>query len=158
MECLQLAQGCLRGQGTEALTRGETCPSEGKMLALQGVNLPSISFDSRRLYHARANYQRQLVEFIDDVIQTIDIPLLPRPAMMLDYIPHIQWMIEIDDVQAEVAKSALAVSEGSIVGMGRRGAVRQSSRIGARVPTTHERYISLSEEALHAARGSRLVV
>lgn len=146
-DCIRLARGCLRDQGLGTHPRGETCP-----------NLSSIRvFDSTRVYQARADHQRGLVEFVDDVVQTIEVPLLPRPAMLLDYIPIIQWMVAIDDAQEEMLKAALGSSEGSISGLGRRGLVRQSSRIGARVPTTHERYISLSAEGLHAARGSRLV-
>lgn len=147
IDCIGLARGCLRDQGLGTHPRGETCS-----------NLSSIRFfDSTRVYQARADHQRRLVEFIDDVVQTIDVPLLPRPAMLLDYVPHIQWMVAIDDAQEETAKAAVGSSEGSIIGLGRRGLVRHSSRIGARVPATHERYISLAAEGLVAARGSRLV-
>ncbi|KAG9015509.1 hypothetical protein FRB94_000114 [Tulasnella sp. JGI-2019a] len=147
VDCVRLARGCLRDQGLGTLPRGDTCSI-----------LSSIRFfDSTRVYQARAHHQRALVEFIDDVVQTIDIPLLPRPAMLLDYVPHIQWMVDIDDTQEEMHKAAIGSSKGSVMGLGRRGGVRQSSRIGARVPATHERYISLSAEGLHAARGTRLV-
>ncbi|KAG8856815.1 hypothetical protein FRB96_006319 [Tulasnella sp. 330] len=147
MACIRLARGCLMDQALGTRPRGETCS-----------NLSSIRFfDSTRVYQARADHQRRLVEFIDDVVQTTEVPLLPRPAMLLDYVPHIQWMVAIDDAQEEIAKAALGSSEGSIIGLGRRGLVRHSSRIGARVPATHERYISLTAEGLAAARGSRLV-
>lgn len=158
MDVVHRARRCL-----EPYPRGDTCPGEAKLG--DSASTPSIigiSFSSNRLRQSRADHQRRLVEFLDDVLETIDVPLLPRPAMILDYVPYIQWMVEIDDAHAEMTKNALLLGSseggGRIVSLGRRGAVRQSSRIGARVPTTHERYISLSEEGLHAARGSRLVV
>ncbi|KAG8973815.1 hypothetical protein FRC05_008234 [Tulasnella sp. 425] len=163
LESLVMARGYLEPKGLGTFYRRGTCRELDNEVDGDKLGRP---FDCEWLYKARADHQRLLVGFLDEVLRTPDVPLLPRPAMILDYVPYIQEMVRVDDeLEEALAKS---VREGGVAGAGdlmgvfssrRRGvAQRQSLRIGARVPPTQERYISLGADGLHAARESRLVV
>ncbi|KIO32882.1 hypothetical protein M407DRAFT_96596 [Tulasnella calospora MUT 4182] len=164
LESLVVARGYLEEKGLGAFYRRGTCrelDNEVDSDKLLG-RTSSVPFDCEWLYKARADHQRLLVGFLDEVLQTPDVPLLPRPAMILDYVPYVQEMVRVDDELEVLAKAVREGGADDLMGVfssRRRGvAQRQSLRIGARVPPTHERYISLGADGLHAARESRLVV
>lgn len=161
LESLGVARGYLQQKGLGAFYRRGTCRELDDDDKLQ-ARTSSVPFDCEWLYKARADHQRLLVGFLDEVLVTPDVPLLPRPAMILDYVPYVQEMVRVDDELEALAKSVREGDAEDLMGVfssRRRGvAQRQSLRIGARVPPTHERYISLGADGLHAARESRLVV
>ncbi|KAG8931589.1 hypothetical protein FRC01_001094 [Tulasnella sp. 417] len=163
LESLVMARGYLEKKGLGAFYRRGTCRELDN--EVDSDKLPdrpsSVPFDCEWLYKARADHQRMLVGFLDEVLETPDVPLLPRPAMILDYVPYVQEMVRVDDELEALAKSVREGDAEDLMGVfsRRRGvAQRQSLRIGARVPPTHERYISLGADGRHAARESRLVV
>ncbi|KAG8908154.1 hypothetical protein FRB99_008697 [Tulasnella sp. 403] len=148
LECLAMARGYLEGKSFGAFYRRGTCQPldrermDDKLHATHPVT--PVSFDSGRLFGARADHQRLLVEFVDAAVDTADIPLLPRAGMILDYVAYIQAMVGVDD---EV---------GTMGGISRKRGrmLRQSS---ARVGSTQERKLTLGAGGEHAARRSRLV-
>ncbi|KAG8926549.1 hypothetical protein FRC00_002804 [Tulasnella sp. 408] len=161
LESLAVARGYLQQKGLGAFYRRGTCRELDNEVHSDKL-LSRTSFDCEWLYKARADHQRLLVGFLDELLVTPDVPLLPRPAMILDYVPYVQEMVRVDDELDALARSMREGDAEDLMGVfssRRRGvAQRQSLRIGARVPPTHERYISLGADGLHAARESRLVV
>jgi len=52
-------------------------------------------FNSRRLALARAAFQARVVGGLDEVPVVLSGPLLPRPAMTMDYLPWIRAMVRM---------------------------------------------------------------
>ena len=166
--CLTAARGYLDSQGfgahyrrEEEASGGGTChANEGIQDKSGSVSRRPLRFDSQYIFDARAEHLRLVVSFIDDALETADVPLLPRPGMILDYLPYLQRMIWTDDEQ-EVAFRDARLAGITDLPNGRRGPLRQSFRLATRGQHAIERfdrYISLGADGLHAARRSRLVV
>lgn len=158
LSSLVMARGYFEAQGHGAFYRRGTCSSDrnasSDRLARGSSPGPPVSwrtFDSSRLATARADHQRLLVGFVDEVLETADIPLLPRATMVLDYVGVMQRMVRIDDMLEAAAVSTGGFSRGGV-------ARRTSSRLGvSRVESTHSRYLSMGLGSVHAARDSWLV-
>ena len=66
--------------------RGETLGREG---------LEAWGFHAGRLALARAGLQARVVGGLDEVPAVLSGPLLPRPGMMVDYLPWIRAMVRM---------------------------------------------------------------
>lgn len=148
LEAVAVARGNLEAKGLGAYyRRAATCQANKS----DSLSAPGIPVSWRRVAEARADHQRLLVDFVDDALQTLDVPLLPRPAMLVDYVPYIQMMVKADDVLERLAKE----EGGNRIG-GRRQVVRQSSRLAGSRVHQYERYLTL-QQGVDAARASFLV-
>jgi len=95
--------------------------------------------DFRSLMWSRVANQTQLVSFLDDLIP-LSGPLLPRPAIALEYAPYVRQMVFADDAM-EYEREAMQVRSK----FGRQ--TRNSWQLGE-----YPRYINLPQEGLDAAR------
>lgn len=148
LEAVAVARGNLEAKGLGAYyRRTATCQANNG----DSLSVPAfpVSWAFNRLAEARADHQRRLVAFVDEVVG-IDVPLLPRPAMMLDYVPYIQRMIQVDDELEKITKL-----DGEDRSLGRRH-VRQSTRLAGGRVLQYERYLTLQGPgSLRAAQDSR---
>ncbi|GJJ07475.1 hypothetical protein Clacol_001677 [Clathrus columnatus] len=87
--------------------------------------------DSRHrwLIQTRRELTRQAASFLDELI-SLPGPLLPRPEVILEYMPVIRWLVALDDM---------------------RDVPPGSSTVIPRRRWRHVRYLDLSKEALGAA-------
>jgi hypothetical protein len=88
------------------------------------------------VFRARADYQRQLVDVLGDML-AIWAPLLPRPAVFLDYEAWIRHMVNVDaDLEARWATS---VASG-------RGALFATTARSTRSTPRYARWIDLADD------------
>jgi len=105
-----------------------------------------VPFNTRTLYERRRAYQFQIVQFLDPHV-TIDSPLLPRPAQVLDYVPYIRTLVESDNVMAALHESNRVSAQRGVI-------VRSHGRRAARAYQPYYRYLTLDEDQLRAVAES----
>ncbi len=103
----------------------------------------------------RAEHQSQTLRSIEHLL-VLPGPLFPRSEIFLDYIPHLRWMVHIDDKEeAEEAEQFALAQEASKLAGGRltRNS-RAASGLGAQKKQPFVRNIRLNEEQLSTLRNS----
>lgn len=106
----------------------------------------AVAFDTRGLYERRRGHQFQIVQFLDPHI-SIDSPLLPRPAQVLDYVPWVRAIVESDNAMAALHESNRVSAQRGVV-------IRTHGRRATRRYQPYCRYLSLDDDQLRAVADS----
>ncbi|KII95183.1 hypothetical protein PLICRDRAFT_34020 [Plicaturopsis crispa FD-325 SS-3] len=112
--------------------------------------LPSLLPDARALFRARVEYQSRMLQVLDTALVPLSGPLMPRPALYLEYVPWIRHMVHTDDVLDEAARSGNH-GEAAVEGNDSRKRRTRNSR-----RTEYVRQISLTDEQRSALDSTKL--
>lgn len=104
----------------------------------------SIAFQTRALFRARTEYQTKMLDLLWPGLVPVHSHLLPRPAVFLDYIPWVRYMVQVDDIYEQTGDWEANVNP-------RSGRMTRSGAKGS-----YERQLTLSDHQRGIIAGTRL--
>lgn len=137
----------------------------GNHLMDTSLTFPDAAFSGSRLFADRAAYQAKTLLFLEQLLAASS-PLLPRPAIFLDYVPWITTMVRFDDAEEQAEDErirelrAASQSDGAL-GPGKLRQTRNSLRrlVGAESRQwggKFSRYLDLDEEMINIVHETAL--